>query len=764
MTTPQSSSSPTLIGFGTNYYHALGGTSPISLHHSDEELEVDAHIMTDPPWNQENDDTVKQVVCSTTATIFLTEQGRVYQCGTFHGRQWTSPTRVEIAYPRKCVEVAAGRHFCIGRMEKGIGVVSWGAGHFGQLGLGPHVNGLERPQLISHLLPQALGTTRVKQVAAGAWHALALLDNGKVMAWGSNRKNQCGVEGSPKAPPTLVYPQPMEFDGTLEKVACGRLHSVGLEQDTGRVYSWGASHHGQCGQYSRKTCVASPRLVEALQRVVVVDISAGDSHSLALTGGGRVFVWGSGMDGQLGLGGVVPISRPKILADLDFVAIEAGREWKQQQLESVEAAVPRSYSSSPIPGPPTMPLEDGCVNTQSVSKLSQVPKIVKIEASASYSVAVSSSGHVYTWGYNDVGQLGLPRSSTELPLVEMTSTTMKQSSSGRLLQIQSFDSKHNVLLPRRVDALAKYRITSVAAGPCHLWCIGSKRLEGEEAVVGRTLYEAQEGRRRKSMLRLREHLSSSTSSTRSLSSPLPAISSIDESEIAVFTREDTLGSGEDSNSTTTLETQPSLVQSVGTAVTAKAGELQSPTEESLIRETEPLQLPKGAATEISSSPLSSLHGMPPTAKSDETEQGKPKATPMEGHLGRGSSWLLKYKKRGSQKENNQKVGSRKNVHTPTAETREQINGPPAVSPNSPPTFSTGRPGSAGRSSSLPDNLRQSSPSGSENEQWPTDMSSSRRASFSKSVSRLMRGRRTSNPSDKPKIGRLRKGLNSSFWK
>ena len=762
-TAPQSSSSPTLIAFGTNYYHALGGTSPISLHHSDEELQVDAHILTDPPWKQDSD-TLKQVVCSTTATIFLTEQGRVYQCGTFHGRQWTSPTRVEIPYPRKCVEVAAGRHFCIGRMEKGIGVVSWGAGHFGQLGLGPHVIGLESPQLISHLLPQALGTTRVKQVAAGAWHALALLDNGKVMAWGSNRKYQCGVEGSPKSPPTIVYPQPMEFDGTLEKVACGRLHSVGLEQTTGRVYSWGASQYGQCGQYSRKTCIASPQLIEALQKVVVVDISAGDSHSLALTGGGRVFVWGSGMDGQLGLGVVVPISRPRILADLDFVAIEAGREWKQQQLESVEASVPRSYASSPTPCSPTVRQGEGHVNTQAPSKLSQVPKIIKVEAAGSYSVAVSSSGHVYSWGYNDAGQLGLPRSSTELPLVEMTSTTMKQSSSGRLLQIQSFESKHNVLLPRRVDALASYRIASVAAGPCHLWCIGSERPEGEEAVTGRTLYEVQEGRRRKSMLRLRKHLSSSTSSTRSLPSSLPAISSIDESETAVFTREDTIGSDEDSNSTTTLETQSSLVQSIGSAVTAKESELQSPTDASLIRETEPLQLPKGAATEISSSPLSSLNGMPPTAVSHKTEQDKPKATPIEGHSGRGNWLLFESTKKESQKENYQKVGSGKHIQAPTSETREQLNVSPTSSPDVPPTFRTGRPGCAGRSSSLPDKLRQSSPSGSDNEQWPTDMSRTRRASFSKSVSRLMRGKRSSNTGEKSKIGRFRKALNSSFWK
>jgi hypothetical protein len=70
----------------------------------------------------------------------------------------------------------------------------------------------------------------------------------------------------------------------------------------------------------------------------------------------------------------------------------------------------------------------------------------------------------------------VPRSCSELPLDEVTSTMMKQSLSWRLLQVSSFESRHNVVLPRRVDALGDYQVKSVAVGPCNMWCIGTKRL------------------------------------------------------------------------------------------------------------------------------------------------------------------------------------------------------------------------------------------------------------------------------------------------
>ncbi|KAE8981292.1 hypothetical protein PR003_g25346 [Phytophthora rubi] len=50
------------------------------------------------------------------------------------------------------------------------------------------------------------------------------------------------------------------------------------------------------------------RQVEALRNEVIVDFSAGERHSLALNEFGQVFAWGRGREGQLGLGDVAGVA------------------------------------------------------------------------------------------------------------------------------------------------------------------------------------------------------------------------------------------------------------------------------------------------------------------------------------------------------------------------------------------------------------------------------------------------------------------------
>jgi alpha-tubulin suppressor-like RCC1 family protein len=46
--------------------------------------------------------------------------------------------------------------------------------------------------------------------------------------------------------------------------------------------------------------VSLPKRIEALRNVKISDITAGDAHTLALSGSGRVFSWGNNASGQLG--------------------------------------------------------------------------------------------------------------------------------------------------------------------------------------------------------------------------------------------------------------------------------------------------------------------------------------------------------------------------------------------------------------------------------------------------------------------------------
>ena len=444
------------IAFGKPYFHALkGGLSGKAI---------------------------EQAVCTSQSTVFLTSEGKIYQTGTLHGQVYESPTIVEIKYALKCVEISAGRHFCLGRLEGGQAVLSWGAGHFGQLGLGGDkmVSFTSTPTIIERLLPRHIGSP-VKQIAAGSWHALALAESGKVWAWGSNRNWQCGRQLTSKSQtdaPTFTVPLPVPQLEGVAQISAGRAHSVALIAQSGEVYCWGASHHGQCATSTRRgvSGVAPPKLVQTLQDVLVTKVVAGGNHTLCLTSGGRVFSWGAGGEGQLGLGVAVPYqTKPRLIGDLDFVAIAAGQDWKLQQRGA------------------------------SAKSLASVPKIRDIYAGPAYSIATSTSGHVYVWGSNDAGQLGI-HAPSNLPFLDVGQETRHQGGSLRDMHVRTFDSDHNILLPHRLIASELLDVTLVACGPNHLWCIGEERSESNAAAPGRTLYELQEQVREERLVRVRQSL------------------------------------------------------------------------------------------------------------------------------------------------------------------------------------------------------------------------------------------------------------------
>lgn len=282
-------------------------------------------------------------------------------------------------------------------------------------------------------------------------------------------------------------------------MAGGRSHTVALD-DQGRVYAFGSCTQGQCGIYSRRRGgEASPKVVESLLQVQIVDVAAGAMHTLALTGGGRLFAFGSGYEGQLGTGSIVQMNpKPKLVGDLDFVAIEAGREWKSQQKGKRYFSIGHQHCN----GEDDIIQDSSSSSTLQPSELSQVPKIVSIHASGNCSMAISSNGHLYTWGCNDVANLGVPKIvSDQLPFAEPTippSTT----STLRQFHTRSFDSSHNVGLPQRVDCLRHINVTSVSSSATFMWCLGVPRQDSELASpnpVGRTLYELQEAKRQKSL-------------------------------------------------------------------------------------------------------------------------------------------------------------------------------------------------------------------------------------------------------------------------
>ncbi|XP_041074007.1 RCC1 domain-containing protein 1-like isoform X3 [Polyodon spathula] len=84
-----------------------------------------------------------------------------------------------------------------------------------------------------------------------------------------------------------------------QRLALGAEHAVLLSTD-GTVYTWGLGSHGQLGHGSVES-QSEPLAVEVLRGLPMGDVAAGGWHSVCISAGGDLYVWGWNEAGQLGL-------------------------------------------------------------------------------------------------------------------------------------------------------------------------------------------------------------------------------------------------------------------------------------------------------------------------------------------------------------------------------------------------------------------------------------------------------------------------------
>ncbi|MCP4757483.1 MAG: CxxxxCH/CxxCH domain-containing protein, partial [Proteobacteria bacterium] len=134
------------------------------------------------------------------------------------------------------------------------------------------------------------------KIAGGKNHSLALKPDGTVWAWGDDTYGQLGDDAAIAQQNSPV--QVASLSGNvIVKIAAGYNHSLALE-DNGTVWSWGSDDQGQLGDDNPTSDKAIP--VQVLGLTDVIDIAAGQYHSLALKSDGTVWAWGDNYKGQLG--------------------------------------------------------------------------------------------------------------------------------------------------------------------------------------------------------------------------------------------------------------------------------------------------------------------------------------------------------------------------------------------------------------------------------------------------------------------------------
>ncbi|KAF3631198.1 Ultraviolet-B receptor UVR8 [Capsicum annuum] len=100
----------------------------------------------------------------------------------------------------------------------------------------------------------------------------------------------------------LFTPQPIKaLHGTrIKQIACGDSHCLAVTME-GEVQSWGRNQNGQLGLGTTEDSLV-PRKIEAFKEIPVKMVAAGAEHTAAVSEDGELYGWGWGRYGNLGLG------------------------------------------------------------------------------------------------------------------------------------------------------------------------------------------------------------------------------------------------------------------------------------------------------------------------------------------------------------------------------------------------------------------------------------------------------------------------------
>lgn len=169
-------------------------------------------------------------------------------------------------------------------------VLVFGQGDVGQLGLGEDIMERKKPALVS--LPES-----IVQAIAGGMHTVCLSDTGNVYTFGCNDEGALGRDSSAQG--SEMTPGKVALEEKVIQVSAGDSHTAALTED-GTVYIWGSfrDNNGVIGLLEPLKTSTVP--VKIPMTEPVVKIASGNDHLALVTVNGNLYTSGTAEQGQLG--------------------------------------------------------------------------------------------------------------------------------------------------------------------------------------------------------------------------------------------------------------------------------------------------------------------------------------------------------------------------------------------------------------------------------------------------------------------------------
>ena len=198
-----------------------------------------------------------------------------------------------------------------------------------------------------------------------------------------------GFPAVPARPATPANPMTLK---TVTKVSVGTTHVCAVA--SGAAYCWGDNGYGQLGNSSYTDSdepVAVTTASTPLDGKTIVDISAGNGFTCAVTSDGKVACWGYNSNGQLGYGDVTSI----YVANYNRPVDTSNPNGRTAVFRGVTCFL---IFCGPTPVAKAVP--------PSILATKNIVKLARSKSSSKTMCAIDNTGRAYCWGANDTGQVG----------------------------------------------------------------------------------------------------------------------------------------------------------------------------------------------------------------------------------------------------------------------------------------------------------------------------------------------------------------------
>ncbi|KAJ0977333.1 hypothetical protein J5N97_012807 [Dioscorea zingiberensis] len=349
----------------------------------------------------------------------------------------------EFCSQRKKSQVVAGPGHSVAVTSRGA-VYTFGANSLGQLGHGT-LESEWKPRLV-----RSLQGIRIIQAEVGAGRTMLISDTGRVYAFG---KDSFG-EADYMTDWSKVVTTPKEVESLKDifvvQAAIGNFFTAVLSRE-GRVYTFSWGSDARLGHHTQQNDVEPHQLKGPLENIPVVQISAGHCYLLALAyepNGMSVYSVGCGLGGKLGHGSRMDEKYPRLIEQFQALNLQpkmiSAGTWHAAVLGRDGRVCTWGWGRHGCLGHGD---EDFVVTPKVVEALSMI-KVVHIAAGDYTTFVVSEDGDIYSFG-----------SSLSLNLGHDVE------GDGQVVNVQ------NVVLPKLVTTLkcGKERVTRISVTNSIFW-------------------------------------------------------------------------------------------------------------------------------------------------------------------------------------------------------------------------------------------------------------------------------------------------------